>query len=124
MSMLFFCPQAALLDSLYGIERGLTARSEIRAEINEVRLRREWREGCCFLRTLPVVVQLISQLEAKNPTPNPAEVLDELTGNWKLVYTSNSALMAVLALSKLPFVTVGDITQKIDAVSRVVETWG
>lgn len=44
--------QAALLDSLYGIERGLSARSEIRAEINE----------------------LISQLEAKNPTPNPTEV--------------------------------------------------
>ena len=45
-------PQAALLDSLYGTERGLTARSEVRAEINE----------------------LISQLEAQNPTPNPTEV--------------------------------------------------
>jgi hypothetical protein len=37
---------------LYGIERGLSARSEIRAEINE----------------------LLSQLEAKNPMPNPTEV--------------------------------------------------
>lgn len=44
--------QAALLDSFYGIERGLTARSEVRAEINE----------------------LISSLEAKNPMPNPTEV--------------------------------------------------
>ena len=46
------CVQAALLDSLYGTERGLAARSEVRAEINE----------------------LISQLEAKNPNPNPTEV--------------------------------------------------
>jgi hypothetical protein len=44
--------QAALLDSLYGTERGMSARSEVRAEINE----------------------LISQLEAKNPVPNPTEV--------------------------------------------------
>lgn len=44
--------QAALLDSMYGTERGLAARSEIRAEINE----------------------LITQLEAKNPTPSPTDV--------------------------------------------------
>jgi hypothetical protein len=44
--------QAALLDSFYGTERGLSARSEVRAEINE----------------------LITQLEAKNPTPSPTEV--------------------------------------------------
>jgi hypothetical protein len=44
--------QAALLDSLFGTERGLSARSEIRAEINE----------------------LITQLEAKNPNPSPTEV--------------------------------------------------
>jgi hypothetical protein len=44
--------QAALLDSLFGTERGLSARSEVRAEINE----------------------LITQLEAKNPTPSPTEV--------------------------------------------------
>ena len=47
-----FARQAALLDSLYGTERGLSARSETRAEINE----------------------LISQIEAKNPTPDPTEV--------------------------------------------------
>ena len=41
--------QAQLLDSLFGTERGLTASSEVRAEISE----------------------LISQLEAKNPTPSP-----------------------------------------------------
>ncbi|GAX82991.1 hypothetical protein CEUSTIGMA_g10418.t1 [Chlamydomonas eustigma] len=91
--------KAALLDSMYGVQRGLAARSEIRAEINE----------------------LISQLEAKNPTPNPTEVLEALTGDWKLIYTSNSSLMAVLALSRLPFVEVGDITQKIDSSTLTVE---
>lgn len=91
--------KAALLDSLFGTERGLAARSEVRAEINE----------------------LISQLEAKNPTPSPTETLELLNGEWKLVYTSNSELMALLALSKLPFVTIGDITQKVDTFSNTVQ---
>eukprot|EP00210_Caulerpa_lentillifera_P007375 g7048.t2 len=84
--------KSALLDSLFGTERGLTARGETKAEINE----------------------LISQLESQNPTPSPSESVELLTGNWKLVYTSNSELIALLALSRIPFVTVGDITQKID----------
>lgn len=92
--------KAALLDSFYGTERGLSARSEIRAEIGE----------------------LITQLESLNPTPSPTEdpSLAALEGVWKLVFTSNSELIAVLALSKLPFVEVGDITQKIDSVEGVV----
>lgn len=44
--------QAQLLDSLFGTERGLSASSEVRAEINE----------------------LITQLEAKNPNPSLQEV--------------------------------------------------
>lgn len=44
--------KAALLDSFWGTERGLTASSETRAEINE----------------------LITQLEALNPCENPTEV--------------------------------------------------
>jgi hypothetical protein len=44
--------KAALLDSFWGTERGLTASSETRAEINE----------------------LITQLEAVNPCENPTEV--------------------------------------------------
>lgn len=44
-----------------------------------------------------------------------------LGGTWKLVYTAASELGALLALSRLPFVTVGDITQAIDvATGRVV----
>ncbi|KAJ9509745.1 hypothetical protein QJQ45_011391 [Haematococcus lacustris] len=91
--------KAALLDSLYGTERGLTARSEIRAEINE----------------------LIGQLEAKNPTPNPTEVLEKLDGEWRLMYTSSSALITVLGLKNLPFVTVGDLTQTINVAEQTVE---
>jgi PAP_fibrillin len=44
--------KAQLLDSLFGTERGISASSELRAEINE----------------------LISQLEANNPNPLPNEV--------------------------------------------------
>lgn len=91
--------KAALLDSMYGTERGLAARSEIRAEINE----------------------LITQLEAKNPTPSPTDMLMLLDGSWKLVYTSNSELLAILALSRLPFVGIGDITQRIDSATNTVE---
>lgn len=91
--------KAALLDSFYGTERGLTARSEVRAEINE----------------------LISQLEAFNPTPEPTEALDKLSGDWKLVYTSNSEIIAFLALSKLGPFTLGDITQRVDSENSIVE---
>ena len=44
----------------------------------------------------------------------------DLNGEWKLVYTSNSELTALLALSRLPFVAVGDITQTIDGPSMTV----
>ena len=45
--------QAQLLDSLFGTERGLSASSEVRAELNE----------------------LITQLEAKSPNLDMGEVL-------------------------------------------------
>ncbi len=44
-----------------------------------------------------------------------------MDGQWKLVYTSNSELFGLLALSRLPFVSVGDITQKIEASTFTVE---
>lgn len=52
----------ALVDSFYGTDRGLKASSETRAEI----------------------VELITQLEAKNPTPAPTEALSLLNGKWIL----------------------------------------
>lgn len=44
--------KAALLDSFWGTQRGLAARSDVRADINE----------------------LITQLEAMSPIANPTEV--------------------------------------------------
>lgn len=52
----------ALVDSFYGTDRGLKASSETRAEI----------------------VELITQLEAKNPNPAPTEALTLLNGKWIL----------------------------------------
>ena len=46
--------------------------------------------------------------------------LSLLNGIWKLVYTSNSELTPLLALGKLPLVTVGDVTQRIDSATRTV----
>lgn len=44
-----------------------------------------------------------------------------LDGTWRLAYTSNSELLAILALSRLPLLSVGDITQRIDSTSSTVE---
>lgn len=51
-----------LADSLNGTDRGLSASTETRGEIGE----------------------LITQLESKNPTPNPNEALFLLNGKWIL----------------------------------------
>lgn len=53
----------ALVDSLYGTDRGLRATSEMQAQI----------------------VELITQLEASNPTPAPTDALALLNGKWILV---------------------------------------
>lgn len=89
----------ALLDSFWGTDRGLAASSDSRAEINE----------------------LITKLEALNPTPEPNEARQALGGTWRLAYTSNSELVALLALARLPLVRVGEITQSIDPMGQTVE---
>jgi hypothetical protein len=90
----------ALLDSFFGAERGLSAGVETRAEVAE----------------------LLAQLEASRPPPeDPEEALRLLDGEWRLAYTSGSELLAVLALGRLPGVTVGDITQAIDTRRRTFE---
>uniref|UniRef100_A0A0C9SAD9 TSA: Wollemia nobilis Ref_Wollemi_Transcript_4013_1555 transcribed RNA sequence n=1 Tax=Wollemia nobilis TaxID=56998 RepID=A0A0C9SAD9_9CONI len=89
----------ALLDSFYGTDRGLRASSETRAEI----------------------IELITQLEAKNPTPAPTEALSLLNGKWILVYTSFSELFPLLAAGTLPLVTVKEISQKFDSETFTVE---
>ncbi|GLJ12985.1 hypothetical protein SUGI_0202200 [Cryptomeria japonica] len=89
----------ALVDSFYGTDRGLRASSETRAEI----------------------VELITQLEAKNPTPAPTEALSLLNGKWILAYTSFSELYPLLAAGTLPLVKVQEISQKFDSETLTVE---
>ncbi|KAG0611365.1 hypothetical protein M758_7G136200 [Ceratodon purpureus] len=88
-----------LIDSLYGTQRGLRASSDTRAEI----------------------VELITQLEAKNPTPAPTEALNLLDGKWILAYTSYSELYPLLAAGNLPLVTVGEISQTINAQALTLD---
>ena len=65
--------------------------------------------------------ELITQLEACNPTASPTEEAVALSGTWALAYTSNSELMAILALSRLPGVEVGQISQTIDVSNMNVQ---
>lgn len=91
--------KSLLDDTLWGTGRGLSANSDTRAEITD----------------------LVAQLEAKTPITEPNQALDQLAGEWRLIYTSNSELMPLLALGKLPLVEVGNITQTIDPASGKVE---
>ncbi|KAK9065252.1 hypothetical protein SSX86_016635 [Deinandra increscens subsp. villosa] len=87
-----------LVDSFYGTNRGLTATSETRAE----------------------VVELITQLEAKNPTPAPTEALPLLNGKWILAYTSFLGLYPLLSRG-WPVVKVEEISQTIDSENFTVQ---
>lgn len=44
-----------------------------------------------------------------------------LNGSWKLVYTTSPSALALLGLSNLPLVKIGDITQTIDGPAMTVE---
>lgn len=136
----------ALLDSFWGTERGLSASSDSRAEINELLTQASRRvphppplhahlaaarpPAALLLPWQPALNNSTSwilahlctaQLEARNPTPEPNDARAVLGGTWRLAYTSNSELIALLALSRLPLVSVGDITQEIDPLGQTVE---
>lgn len=89
----------ALVESFYGTDRGLKASSETRAEI----------------------VELITQLEAQNPTPAPTEALSLLNGKWILAYTSFPGLLTLLSRGTLPLVKVEEISQIIDSENFTVQ---
>ncbi|XP_062088265.1 plastid-lipid-associated protein, chloroplastic-like [Humulus lupulus] len=89
----------ALVDSFYGTDRGLKASSETRAEI----------------------VELITQLEAQNPTPAPTEALPLLNGKWILAYTSFPGVLTLLSRGTLPLVKVEEISQTIDSENLTVQ---
>ncbi|GAB2233128.1 hypothetical protein Droror1_Dr00002345 [Drosera rotundifolia] len=89
-----------LVGSFYGTDRGLRASSETRAEI----------------------VELITQLEAKNPNPAPTEALTLLNGKWILAYTSFAGLFPLLSRGNLPLlVKVEEISQTIDSENFTVQ---
>ncbi len=56
--------------------------------------------------------QLIRQLESQNPTSNPAQAPELLSGCWQLLYTTSTD---VLGLGRVPGVTLGQIYQVIQA---------
>ncbi|KAL8140325.1 hypothetical protein V2J09_006346 [Rumex salicifolius] len=89
----------ALVDAFYGTDRGLRASSETRAEI----------------------VELITQLEAKNPTPAPTEALSLLNGKWILAYTSFSGIFPLLSRGTIPLVKIEEISQIIDSQNFTVQ---
>ncbi|XP_009398685.2 probable plastid-lipid-associated protein 2, chloroplastic [Musa acuminata AAA Group] len=89
-----------LMDLVYGTDWGLKTSSETRAEI----------------------VELIGQIEAKNPTPAPTDALTLLDGKWILAYTSFSALFPLLASGRLPsLVKVDEISQSFDSESFTMQ---
>ncbi|CAL4932442.1 unnamed protein product [Urochloa decumbens] len=87
-----------LVDTVYGSELGFRASTEVRGE----------------------VVELVSQLEAANPTPAPVEAPDLLDGNWILIYTAYSELLPILAAGTTPFAKVKQISQEIDSKSMTI----
>ncbi|KAL3834933.1 hypothetical protein ACJIZ3_009669 [Penstemon smallii] len=89
----------ALVDTVYGSDLGFRASAEVRAE----------------------VLELVSQLEAANPTPAPTETPELLDGNWVLVYTAFSELFPLLAAGSIPFVKVEKIGQSIDTKSLIID---
>ncbi|GMJ08283.1 plastoglobulin 35, fibrillin 1a, fibrillin [Hibiscus trionum] len=88
-----------LVDSFYGTARGLKATGETRTEICE----------------------LITQLQARNPTPSPTQALPLLHGKWILAYTSFKGLFPLLSSVQFQLVKVEEISQTIDAQSLTVQ---
>ncbi|KAL2348909.1 hypothetical protein Fmac_002909 [Flemingia macrophylla] len=88
----------ALVDTVYGTELGIRAGSEVRAEVSE----------------------LVTQLEAANPTLAPVEEPALLNGNWVLLYTASSELLPLLAAGRLPLLKVDKISQTIDTGSFTI----
>lgn len=57
-----------------------------------------------------LVLDKVVQLEVQNPTPQPLNERDRLSGVWRLIYTTSQDL---LGLARLPMVPAGPIYQCI-----------
>ncbi|KAI3694335.1 hypothetical protein L1987_77299 [Smallanthus sonchifolius] len=88
-----------LVDSVYGTGLGFSASPEERAEIME----------------------LVTQLEAVNPTPAPTGALELLDGNWILLYTAFFELLPLLAVGTTPLLKVDKICQEVFTSSLTID---
>lgn len=62
-----------------------------------------------------IIIDLVSQLEAANPTPAPNYDLDKLCGTWRLMFTT---AFDVLSLGAIPLVQSGEIFQNVRAADQ------
>ncbi len=90
--------QAQLLDSLFGTERGLSASSEVRAEINE----------------------LITQLEAKSPNSDLSEVCPRLDVLFAAAQVT-AETSDLITQAKVP---VSTMSQSCPHLTEGHYTWG
>ncbi|MGB3207705.1 MAG: PAP/fibrillin family protein [Crinalium sp.] len=95
--------KAKLLEAIAGKNRGLLA-----TEVDK-----------------QAILAAVTQLEERNPTPQPFEALDLLEGNWRLLYTSSDEL---LRIDNFPLLKLGQIYQCIRAkdsrVYNIAEVYG
>jgi hypothetical protein len=80
--------KAALLAAIAGKNRGLLA-----TEAEQVQ-----------------ILQLVAQLETRNPTPKSSEAVNLLAGNWRLLYTTSDEL---LGIDRYPLLQLGEVYQCI-----------
>lgn len=95
--------KAELLRAIAGLNRGILATPR----------ERRW------------VAALATAVELLNPTPDPLAAVDKLAGDWRLIYTSSQAL---LALDRTPLVKLGHIYQCIrpqqQRIYNIAEIYG
>ncbi|MGK7892061.1 MAG: PAP/fibrillin family protein [Leptolyngbyaceae cyanobacterium] len=58
------------------------------------------------------VLEAIATLESHNPTPHPLDATEQLSGIWRLLYTTSDEL---LGINRLPLYALGQVYQCIDA---------
>lgn len=65
------------------------------------------------------IAELVQELEAFNPLPAPTESLEQVAGDWRLIYTTLQILgNKRTKLGLRTFVNLGDFVQRIDLESK------
>ncbi|KAI3947889.1 hypothetical protein MKX01_034554 [Papaver californicum] len=61
------------------------------------------------------IESLVKELESQNPTPDPTQNLEKVSGSWKLIYSTISVLGSKRTkLGLRDFITLGDFIQTIN----------